>query len=311
MADGSKAVCNLDWFQFEYEPETVKDSGDIHEAENAHGFVQGDAETEHTLQVDGKFSNNLAVGGMNAWPDNGRAYLTSYVDVKHPGTYKLTVAYASGSNKDTNIDCRVNSVNDGDWKSISAPTTGGWTTVKKITTEVTLNRGVNVIDITGAANIPYAESNAWQQVNVDYFTLERVPEDGDLAYGKKVDVSGSQSGFDGSNAVDEDEDTRWASKEEGDKAFLIVDLEKLYEIEKVNIMFEKAYPNDFQILVSKDKTNWTVARTVRGFKTTEVDKKVYESDGVCLGKARYFCHCFVLSLPYLKRRFCDMPYPAV
>ena len=287
VADDSKAVCNLDWFQFEYEPETVKDSGDIHEAENAHGFVQGDAETEHTLQADGKFSNNLAVGGMNAWPDNGRAYLTSYVDVKHPGTYKLTVAYASGSNKDTNIDCRVNSVNDGDWKSISAPTTGGWTTVKKITTEVTLNRGVNVIDITGAANIPYAESNAWQQVNVDYFTLERVPEDGDLAYGKNVEVSGSQSGFDGSNAVDEDEDTRWASKEEGDKAYLIVDLEKLYEIEKVNIMFEKAYPNDFQILVSKDKTNWTVARTVRGFKPTEVDKKVYESDGVCLGKARY------------------------
>ena len=287
VADDSKAVCNLDWFQFEYEPETVKDSGDIHEAENAHGFVQGDAETEHTLQADGKFSNNLAVGGMNAWPDNGRAYLTSYVNVKHPGTYKLTVAYASGSNKDTNIDCRVNSVNDGDWKSISAPTTGGWTTVKKITTEVTLNRGVNVIDITGAANIPYAESNAWQQVNVDYFTLERVPEDGDLAYGKNVEVSGSQSGFDGSNAVDEDEDTRWASKEEGDKAYLIVDLEKLYEIEKVNIMFEKAYPKDFQILVSKDKTNWTVARTVRGFKTTEVDKKVYESDGVCLGKARY------------------------
>ena len=287
VADDSKAVCNLDWFQFEYEPETVKDSGDIHEAENAHGFVQGDAETEHTLQADGKFSNNLAVGGMNAWPDNGRAYLTSYVDVKHPGTYKLTVAYASGSNKDTNIDCRVNSVNDGDWKSISAPTTGGWTTVKKITTEVTLNRGVNVIDITGAANIPYAESNAWQQVNVDYFTLERVPEDGDLAYGKNVEVSGSQSGYDGANAVDEDEDTRWASSEKGDKAYLIVDLEKLYEIEKVNIIFENAYPNDFQILVSKDKTNWTVARTVRGFKTTDTDKRVYESHGVCLGKARY------------------------
>lgn len=287
VADGSKAVCNLDWFQFEYEPETVKDSGDIHEAENAHGFVQGDAETEHTLQADGKFSNNLAVGGMNAWPDNGRAYLTSYVDVKHPGTYKLTVAYASGSEKDTNIDCRVNSISDADWKSISAPTTGGWTTVKTITTEVKLNRGVNVIDITGAANIPYAESNAWQQVNVDYFTLERVPEDGDLAYGKNVEVSGSQDGYDGANAVDEDEDTRWASSEKGDKAYLIVDLEKLYEIEKVNIMFEKAYPNDFQILVSKDKTNWTVARTVRGFKTDNVDKKVYESDGVCLGKARY------------------------
>jgi len=287
VADGSKAVCNLDWFQFEYEPETVKDSGDIHEAENAHGFVQGDAETEHTLQADGKFSNNLAVGGMNAWPDNGRSYLTSYVNVKHPGTYKLTVAYASGSEKDTNIDCRVNSISDADWKSISAPTTGGWTTVKTITTEVKLNRGVNVIDITGAANIPYAESNAWQQVNVDYFTLERVPEDGDLAYGKNVEVSGFQSGFDGSNAVDEDEDTRWASSEKGDKAYLIIDLEKLYEIEKVNIMFEKAYPNDFQILVSKDKTNWTVARTVRGFKADNVDKKVYESDGVCLGKARY------------------------
>ena len=75
-----------------------------------------------------------------------------------------------------------------------------------------MNRGVNVIDITGAANIPYAESNAWQQVNVDYFTLERVPDRWMiLAYGKTVEVSGSQSGYDGSNAVDEDEDTRWAS----------------------------------------------------------------------------------------------------
>lgn len=287
VSDNSSAVCNLDWIQFEYTPEAVSDSDDKHEAENAHNFVQGDAETEHNLQADGKFSNNLAVGGMNAWPDNGRSYLTSYVDVKHPGTYKLTVAYASGSGKDTNIDCRVNSISDADWKSISAPTTGGWTTVKTITTEVKLNRGVNVIDITGAANIPYAESNAWQQVNVDYFKLERVPEYGDLAYGKSVEVSGSQTGYDGANAVDEDEDTRWASSEKGDKAYLIVDLEKLYEIEKVNIMFEKAYPDEFQILVSKDKTNWTVARTVRGFKTAEVDKKVYESNGVCLGKARY------------------------
>lgn len=287
VPNNSSATCNLDWIQFEYTPEAVSDSDDKHEAENAHNFVQGDAETEHNLQVDGKFSNNLAVGGMNAWPDNGRSYLTSYVDVKHPGTYKLTVAYASGSEKDTNIDCRVNSISDADWKSISAPTTGGWTTVKTITTEVKLNRGVNVINITGAANIPYADSNAWQQVNVDYFKLERVPEYGDLAYGKSVEVSGSQNGYDGANAVDEDEDTRWASSANGDNAYLIVDLEKLYEIEKVNIMFEKAYPNDFQILVSKDKTNWTVARTVRGFKTDDVDKKVYESDGVCLGKARY------------------------
>ena len=43
-------------------------------------------------------------------------------------------------------------------------------------------------------------------------------------------------------------------------------------------MCEKSYPKEFQILVSKDKSNWTVARTVKGFKTTEVDKKVYESD---------------------------------
>ena len=52
-------------------------------------------------------------------------------------------------------------------------------------------------------------------------------------------------------------------------------------------MFEKAYPDDFQILVSRDKVNWTVARTIRGFKTTDTDKLKYESDGVCLGKARY------------------------
>lgn len=108
VADGSKGACNLDYFQFEYEPETVSDSNDKHEAENAHAYIQGDADSEHNIQEDNAFSNGKAVGGMNAWPDNGRAYLTSYVDVKHAGKYKLIVAYASGSSKDTNIDCRIN-----------------------------------------------------------------------------------------------------------------------------------------------------------------------------------------------------------
>ena len=31
VADGSKGACNLDYFQFEYEPETVSDSNDKHE----------------------------------------------------------------------------------------------------------------------------------------------------------------------------------------------------------------------------------------------------------------------------------------
>lgn len=83
VADGSKGACNLDYFQFEYEPETVSDSNDKHEAENAHAYIQGDADSEHNIQEDNAFSNGKAVGGMNAWPDNGRAYLTSYVDVKH------------------------------------------------------------------------------------------------------------------------------------------------------------------------------------------------------------------------------------
>ena len=287
VADGSKGACNLDYFQFEYEPETVSDSNDKHEAENAHAYIQGDADSEHNIQEDNAFSNGKAVGGMNAWPDNGRAYLTSYVDVKHAGKYKLNVAYASGSSKDTNIDCRINSTGNSSWTSISAPVTGGWTTVKTISTEVTLNKGVNVIDITGASNIPYSESNSWQQANVDYFKLERVTDKDNLAFGKPVDASGSQPNLDKKNAVDEDEDTRWGSGEIGDKGYFTIDLEKLYEIEKVSIMFEKAYPDDFQILVSRDNVNWTVARTVRGFKTTDTDKLKYESDGVCLGKARY------------------------
>lgn len=80
-------------------------------------------------------------------------------------------------------------------------------------------------------------------------------------------------------------------------------------------MFEKAYPDDFQILVSRDKVNWTVARTIRGFKTTDTDKLKYESVGVCLGKARYvkvrcikmayhnaMCHKRYQSLWYSKLR---------
>lgn len=77
-----------------------------------------------------------------------------------------------------------------------APVTGGWTKVKTISTEVTLNKGVNVIDITGASNIPYSESNSWQQANVDYFKLERVTDKDNLAFGKPVDASGSQPNLD-------------------------------------------------------------------------------------------------------------------
>lgn len=298
---------NIDYFQFMYTPEEVLYKEDIvnddgvtdyakHEAENAHSYTQGAAEYEPPiLESNNTFSNGQAVKELNTWSTDDRAYLTTYVNVEHAGTYKLKTAYATANATTTKIEYNINGI---EWKSIDAPGTGSWYTVSTVTAEVELNKGINVIEITGARNV--AENNvSWEYVNLDYFILERVVSvtmdatyGENLAYAKPVEASGNQTSdsedLRARSAVDEDDSTRWASELQGENAYLIVDLEGQYEIEKVNLVFEKAYPNDFQILVSKDKVNWTVANTKRGFKDQDVDYMTYETTaGVCLGKARY------------------------
>lgn len=176
--------------------------------------------------------------------------------------------------------------------------TGAWWNVKTVTAEVTLEKGVNIIDITGARNI-WEENKAWEYVNLDYFKLERVVDETNLAYGKDITSGDVQSGFDAENAIDEDTSTRWAANSTSDSWFT-VDLDGLYEIEEIEILFERAYASDFEILFSRDGETWVTTRKVTNFNddadigsgnTITWNSTSTEGTGNpncgCLGKTRY------------------------
>ncbi len=78
-----------------------------------------------------------------------------------------------------------------------------------------------------------------------------------LAYGKSVTVSSVESdAYPGSNAVDANGNTRWASSYTDNQNF-IVDLGTTYNVTSVKIAWEAAYASQYQIQVSNDKSTWT------------------------------------------------------
>ncbi len=82
---------------------------------------------------------------------------------------------------------------------------------------------------------------------------------GELAAGKTATASGSEAdAMDVRYAIDGDAGTRWAS-DYADDAWMMVDLSKSYQIDKVVINWEAAYGKAYQILVSEDGENWTLA----------------------------------------------------
>lgn len=265
--DTNNGFADIDYFQFDYTPQNIddKDQNNKNEAEDAHAYTQGTAEEAAKIENHENFSGGTAIKNMNAWP-SGRSYLTTYIYVEYPGTYTLTVGYAAGNDKTTNIDYRINTK---EWTSLTAKPTGGWYTVNKLTTEVNLEKGINIVDITGASNIQYEEANAWQQANIDYFRLDRIVDETNIAYRKPTESGKVQTGLTADKAVDEstDKGSRWAA--DNKENWMIIDLKGMYEIEEIDILFEVAYGTDFEILFSRDKETWVTTRTVRNFNNGE------------------------------------------
>ena len=291
-------VANIDYFYFDYAPETAVDTN--HEAENAHAYIKGSSTSEIKPEESGNFSNNKAIGGLNTWPNDGRAYMTTYVKVAKAGNYKLKIFYATANSKTTNIDYRINEWCE-DWSSstwekrLQAKSTGSYDSVSSAETTVTLNKGINKIDITGAVNEYYSDDTSWQYINLDKFTLERIVEStNNLALDKPVETSGDSTDTDMSpeEGVDGYSDSRWQSSTgSGEKTYMI-DLQGMYEIEKVRILFQKAYATDFELQVSRDNKVWTTVKIEGNWKpsindTTKLEWKVGYNPEKCLGKARY------------------------
>lgn len=155
-----------------YEYHAKADSTKVrYEAEDAEVFVQGSADSEYSIAESDNYSGGKAVGNMNTWPDNGRAYCETKVTVEEAGVYKMTVAYGGGeANHPCNIDVRVN---EDEWISTLAQPTSSWDVVGTISLNVELNAGENIIDVTGACNIWYSDMG-WEWVNIDYFELEKI-----------------------------------------------------------------------------------------------------------------------------------------
>ncbi|PJI95070.1 discoidin domain-containing protein [Luteimicrobium subarcticum] len=89
--------------------------------------------------------------------------------------------------------------------------------------------------------------------------------DTNLSQGKTATASSSENDgvFGAKAAVDGDTGTRWSSTF-SDGQWLQVDLGQVSTITRVDLQWEAAYADAFQILVSNDGTTWTTAKTVTG-----------------------------------------------
>ncbi len=163
------------------------------------------------------------------------------------------------------------------WEAASAKTyeiqvsddAQNWTTVKTITDGASGETRDIVLDepasgryvrIYGTSrNLDYGysifEINVLAGVNDSYFDGKN------LALGK--DASASSQENDGSSAamaVDGSDTSRWSS-EWNDNEWIMVDLERVYRIDEVRLIWEAAYGNAYEIQVSEDGTAWTTVYT--------------------------------------------------
>ena len=88
-------------------------------------------------------------------------------------------------------------------------------------------------------------------------TVSQAFEDGNLAFGKSVTASSSESSaYSASNVVDGSLTTRWASTF-SDPQWIKIDLQATCNINKVILKWEAAAGKSYQIQVSDDNNNWT------------------------------------------------------
>ncbi|PST83239.1 hypothetical protein C7T94_11645 [Pedobacter yulinensis] len=92
-------------------------------------------------------------------------------------------------------------------------------------------------------------------------TMQVVPDgEGNIAryYGNTIAATTAENLsplFDPRNMIDGDTLSRWSSKK-CDEAFVLLDLEKKYNVSKIKILWEASYAKKYEILSSTDNKNW-------------------------------------------------------
>lgn len=282
---------NLDYFEISSPLAEGK-----HEAEEYHESGNKTDNKQYEIKDDGgdiysgsKYATiwNTPTGGD---PDE---YLGYKVYAQHAGKYKLAVRY--GTKYDGDIFVKIG---EGTWKELSTPSTGEWDKVKTVEMDITLPKGENTIYIAGCQTTGIKKYS--QYINIDYFELTRQVDTSNIALDKPVRTSGNRSDRKDDHykenppeeAVDGYDDSRWGGLENQNDNWFEIDLEGIYEINYVMLKFERAYPKDFEIQVSRDRKSWTTTETVKDWTPSGNDNKAnakyqWNSNISYHGKARY------------------------
>ena len=265
-----------------------------HEAEEYHisGNKSEDKQYEIKDNGGGIYSENKYATIWNTLTGEEHEYLGYNVYAQHAGKYKLAVKY--GTKYDGDIFVKIGK---GEWKQLSAPSTGGWDKVNNVEMDITLPKGENTIYIAGRQTT----GNKYNEyINIDCFELTRQVDTFNIALDKPVRTSGNRSDRKDDHykenppeeAVDGYDDSRWGGLENQNDNWFEIDLEGIYEINHVMLKFERAYPKDFEIQVSRDRKSWTTTETVKDWTPSGNDNKAnakyqWNSNISYHGKARY------------------------
>ena len=267
----------------------------IHEAEEYHVSGNKSDDKQYKIKDDGGgiYSENKYATIWNTLTGEEHEYLGYNVYAQHAGKYKLAVKY--GTKYDGDIFVKIGK---GEWKQLSAPSTGEWNVVKTVEMDITLPKGENTIYIAGRQT----KGNKYNEyINIDCFELTRQVDKSNIALDKPVRTSGNRSDdvndkdnykrYFPEEAVDGYDDSRWGGRANQNENWFEIDLEGIYEINQVMLKFERAYPKDFEIQVSRDRKSWTTTETVKGWTPSEnADpnaKYQWNSNISYHGKARY------------------------
>ena len=267
----------------------------IHEAEEYHVSGNKSDDKQYKIKDDGGgiYSENKYATIWNTLTGEEHEYLGYNVYAQHAGKYKLAVKY--GTKYDGDIFVKIGK---GEWKQLSAPPTGEWNVVKTVEMDITLPKGENTIYIAGRQTT----GNKYNEyINIDCFELTRQVDKSNIALDKPVRTSGNRSDdvndkdnykrYFPEEAVDGYDDSRWGGRANQNENWFEIDLEGIYEINQVMLKFERAYPKDFEIQVSRDRKSWTTTETVKGWTPSEnADpnaKYQWNSNISYHGKARY------------------------
>jgi hypothetical protein len=186
-------------------------------------------------------SNSQHLNWMEFLATNGTPSIPDNLTAAAGGTQVVLNWSASGGA--TNYNVKSSTTSGGPYTTIASPTTTSYTNTG-LTTGVTYYYVISAVNAAG-------ESTNSSEVSA---TPATPPVN--LALNKPVTVSSTQSGYPGSNAVDGNTATRWASATTN-LAWIYVDLLTNYNITEVDLNWENAYATSFQIQVSSDTTNWT------------------------------------------------------